>query len=322
MTFGSLIDNDNLDLLLILSGLCNQYGLDIFHVGYTLSWAMECYEKGILTKSDTDGLDLRFGCKDQDGLIDLLRKIAMKEGFGALLALGCCEAAKKVGQGSEKFCLSVKGQELEGIAERNLLMVGLGIAVSEVGPDHTRWYPPYPCNPSLMSREELDQLGLDLDLKLAFDSNNPKQKGKLLRWFTISRAIIEAMPSCVFLVRDTLGLDMRPWYHLYQAATGIDFSYQEFIRCGERIMNLDRLFNIREGFRRIDDHPPYRMVHEDVPIFGYKKLDPPLFDPMLDEYYKANGWDINTSIPTEKKLKELDLEDMVKDLKSKGIEVK
>lgn len=322
LTFGSLIDNDNLNLLLVLSGLCNKYGLDIFHVGYTLCWAMECYERGILTKKDTDGLDLKFGCKDHDGLVDLIRKIAMKEGFGALLSLGCTEAAKKIGGDAEKYCLSVKGQEIEGIAERNILMVGLGIAVSEVGPDHTRFYPPYPCNPSLMSKEELDNLGLDLDLKLAFDSSNPKQKGKLLRWFTISRAIIESMPSCVFLIRDTLGFDMRPWYELYKAATGIDFKYSEFIKCGERVMNLDRLFNVREGFRRKDDRPPYRFAHEDVPNFGYKKLEPALFDPMLDEYYEANGWDIETSIPTEKKLKDLNLDDIAEDLKSQNIEVK
>jgi aldehyde:ferredoxin oxidoreductase len=320
LTFGSLIDNSDLDLLLVLSGLCNQYGLDIFHVGYTLCWAMECYERGLLKKSDTDGLDLKFGCNDQDGLIDLIRKIAMKEGFGELLAMGCWEASKQVGKGSEKFCLSVKGQELEGIAERNMLMVGLGVAVSEVGPDHTRWYPPYPCNPSLISKEELSKLGIDLDLGLAFQTRNPEQKGELLRWFTISRAVVEALPSCVFLIRDTLGLDMRPWHDLFTAATGIEMDYAEFVRCGERLMNLDRVFNVREGYRRKDDHPPYRMAHEDVPYFGYAKLEPALFDPMLDEYYEANGWSVRTSIPTRKKLEELGFKDIADDLQSLGIE--
>lgn len=322
VTFGSLIDNDDLDLLLILSGLCNQYGLDIFHVGYTLAWAMECFEKGLLTTADTDGLELRFGCSDAEGLVDLIRKIAMREGFGELLALGCAEASKVLGQGSERFCLAVKGQELEGIAQRNMYMVALGVAVSEVGPDHTRWYPPYPCNPSLISPQELAELGLDLDLRLAFQGRNPEQKGKLLRWFTISRGVVESMPGCVFLVRDTLGLDMRPWWKLFTTATGMEMDYREFLMAGERVMNLDRAFNVREGFGRADDHPPIRMQTEDVPHFGYPKLAPEIFEPMLDEYYEANGWDLATSVPRRSKLEELGLGHVADELEGCGLEVK
>jgi aldehyde:ferredoxin oxidoreductase len=314
VTFGSLIDNDDLGLLLALSGLCNRYGLDVFHVGFTLAWAMECYEKGLLTKADTDGLDLHFGCQDKDGLIDLVRKIAMKEGFGELLALGCAEASKVVGGGSERFCLSVKGQEIEAIAERNLYMVALGVAVSEVGPDHTRWYPPYPCNPGLISKRQLAELGIDLDLRLAFQGRNPEEKGKLLRWFTISRAVVESLPGCVFLIRDTLGLDMRPWWQLFQAATGVELEYGEFLRAGERVLNLDRAFIVREGFRRVDDRVPLRMSNEDVPYFNYPRLSADIFDGMLDEYYQANGWDLATSIPTTHKLYELGLEDVAQEL--------
>jgi aldehyde:ferredoxin oxidoreductase len=96
VALGSAIDNGDLDLMLILSGLCNQYGLDIFHVGFTLSWAMECFERGILTTADTDGLELRFGFNDYQALIDLLNKIVRREGFGELLALGCWEGCLQV----------------------------------------------------------------------------------------------------------------------------------------------------------------------------------------------------------------------------------
>jgi len=314
VAFGSLIDNDDLDLLLVLSGLCNRYGLDVFHVGFTLAWAMECFERGLLTLADTDGLELRFACQDHEGLIDLIRKIAMKEGFGELLAMGCSQASRLIGRGSERYCLSVKGQEIEAIAQRNLYMVALGVAVSEVGPDHTRWYPPYPCNPNLISREQLAELGIDLDLKLAFEGRNPKEKGKLLRWFTISRAVVESLPGCVFLIRDTLGLDMRPWWRLFQAATGVDLAYGEFLRAGERALNLERAFIVREGFRRVDDRPPVRMANEDVPYFDYPRLSPEVFDGMLDEYYQANGWDVATAIPTQQKLRELGLEDVAQAL--------
>lgn len=321
ITFGSIIDNPDLDLLLVLSGLCNQYGLDIFHVGFTLSWAMECYEQGILTNADTEGVEMRFGSFDPDALVQLVRKIAMKEGFGELLSLGCAEASKRIGADSGRFCLAVKGQELEAIAERNLLMVALGVAVSEVGPDHTRWYPPYPCNPGLISKQELHELGVDVDLRLAFDTRNPQEKGKLLRWFTISRAVVEALPSCVFLIRDTLGLDLRPWWKLFEAATGIKLEYPEFVRAGERLMNLDRLFHVREGYGRKDDRVPHRMATEDVPDFGYKRIGAEVLDGMLDEYYSENGWSLTTTVPTRKKLVELGLEDIAGDLEANGIEV-
>jgi aldehyde:ferredoxin oxidoreductase len=314
VVFGSLIDNDDMDLVMLLSGLCNRYGLDIFHVGFTLAWAMECFERGLLTLADTDGLELRFGCRDHDGLIDLVRKIAMKEGFGELLSKGCWEASQVLGMGSERYALCVKGQEIEAIAERSMYMVALGVAVSEVGPDHTRWYPPYPCNPNLIAKEDLAGLGIDLDLSLAFQGREPREKGKLLRWFTISRAVVESLPGCVFLVRDTLGLDLRPWWQLFQAATGVKLDYAEFLKAGERALNLERAFNVREGFRRRDDRPPIRMATEDVPYFNYPRLSPELFDGMLDEYYQANGWDLATSIPTASKLNELGLQDVAEQL--------
>jgi aldehyde:ferredoxin oxidoreductase len=167
----------------------------------------------------------------------------------------------------------------------------------------------------------LAELGIDLDLRLAFQGRNPAQKGNLLRWFTISRAIVESMPSCVFLVRDTLGLDLRPWWNLFNAATGLDLDYTEFVMAGERLMNLDRAFNIREGYRRADDRPPIRMATEDVPGFGYPRLGPEIFEPMLDEYYEANGWSLSTSVPTRRKLAELGLADVAAEFEALGIEV-
>lgn len=148
-------------------------------------------------------------------------------------------------------------------------------------------------------------LGIHLDLRKAFQTRNPDEKVKLLRWFTISRAIVESLPSCVFLIRDTLGLDLRPWWNLFTSATGLELDYQEFVTAGERVMNLERAFNVREGFRRKDDHPSIRMMTEDVPHFGYPRLDSTLFNRMLDEYYEENGWNRETSIPTRKKLEAL-----------------
>jgi aldehyde:ferredoxin oxidoreductase len=195
------------------------------------------------------------------------------------------------------------------------------VAVSEVGPDHTRWYPPHPGHPGLLKNEDLARLGVQLDLSKAAQGRNPEEKGKVLRWFTISRAIVESLPSCVFLIRDTLGFDLHPWHDLFQTVTGIQVDYSEFIRAGERVMNLDRAFLVREGFRRADDRPPLRMATEDVPEFGYPKLDGSIFDRMLDDYYQANGWSLNTSIPRRNKLDELGLGDVAQELEKRGMEV-
>jgi aldehyde:ferredoxin oxidoreductase len=114
---------------------------------------------------------------------------------------------------------------------------------------------------------------------------------------------------------------MRPWWHLFEAATGVEMDYPEFVMAGERLMNLDRAFNVREGYRRADDRPPIRMATEDVPYFGYRKLDPEIFDPMLDEYYEANGWSVTTSVPTRQKLEELGLGDVADEFDALGVEV-
>jgi aldehyde:ferredoxin oxidoreductase len=114
---------------------------------------------------------------------------------------------------------------------------------------------------------------------------------------------------------------MRPWWGLYQAATGIQLDYAEFLRAGERLLNLDRAFIVREGFRRVDDHLPYRMMHEAVPRFNYPPITREVLDGMLDEYYTANGWDLNTSIPTTQTLHVLGMEDVAASLRELNLEV-
>jgi aldehyde:ferredoxin oxidoreductase len=286
-------------------------------VAYTIAWAMECYEKGIINKSDTDGVDLRFG--NDEIIIDLIKKIAYREGFGNLLAEGSQRASQIIGKGSDKYLLTVKGQELEGMPERNLYVAALGVATSEVGPDHTRWYPPYPPNPRIISKDLLNELGVDIDLSSALQTRLPDGKGKLLRWLVISRSVVESLPGCVFLLRDTLGLDLRIWKDLLIAATGVNFTYPEILKAGERILNIERAFIVREGYRRKDDIIPRRMLEEPVPRHHYRELDRKTFNHMLDEYYEENGWDKNTAIPTREKLEELGLNEVIKQFDRLGI---
>jgi aldehyde:ferredoxin oxidoreductase len=315
--FNSNVGVKELDASLNAWTMCNRLGLDAFHAGYAISWAMECFEKGIITSRDTDGIELRFG--NYVGMIEMISKIAYREGFGDVLANGVENAAKLVGRGSERYVLSIKGLEPETMPLRALYVAALGVAVSETGPDHTKWYPPYPLNPAMVSSGLLKELNLNISLENALQTRLLEGKGRLLKFLEDSRAFIESLPTCVLLLRGILSIDMRPWISLLVAGTGVGFTYEEVMRVGERIKNVERAFIVREGFRRKDDALPRRIREEAVPECGLPPLTSEIFNRMLDEYYEERGWDKETSIPTKKKLQELDLMEVVKEFKKLGI---
>lgn len=292
--------------------MCNRAGLDEDQAMYSIAWAMECYERGIINRSDTDGMELRFG--DADAFLTMVDKIIRREGFGDILALGVAEAAKRIGKGSERFALSIKGKELERMPQRNGYQMALGLAVSEGGPDHTRWYPPYPPNPKTIPAD----MELPFDPFKAFQTRSPDDKGRLVRWLYDSRAIVESLPSCVYMIRALLGIDFRPWLELFNSCTGENGDLDDFIQKGTRIVNLERAYIVREGFRRADDTIPRRMLEEPVKEHNI----PPIGDNleiMKDDYYQVRGWDKETAIPKEETLLGLGLGNVVEDFKRRGI---
>jgi aldehyde:ferredoxin oxidoreductase len=307
-TSGALVGIRSWPAVLKFRVLCNRAGLDEFQVMFTISWAMECYEKGILTKADTGGIDLRFG--NEEAFIQTTEKIISREGFGDILARGSQEASGVVGKGSEKYLLTIKGREPEGMPQRGCYQIALALAVCENGPDHTRWYPPYPPNPKALPKD----LAIPFDPLKAVQARNVEDKGRLVKWLYDSRAVLESLPICIFTIRNILGIDMTPWLDLYNACTGIGSTLDELMKTGERIVNLERAYIVREGFRRKDDTVPRRMIEEPLPDSGFPPIGKNL-DVMLDDYYALRGWDVKTAIPGEQKLKELDLDFVSEDLK-------
>ena len=290
--FGPHCGVDRLDAILKAMDLCNYYGLDSLSTGNIVGFAMDCYEHGILTKEDTDGLELEFG--NAEAMVELVHKIGKREGIGDILAEGVKRAAEKIGKGAEKYANHIKGLEMTGYDIRGLKTAAIGYAVSFRGADHNR------------------HGAYGLDLKGTVDRFKvEKGRAKLVIDLENLYTIIDSLIICKFS-RGTYYEGFKDLAKYYTLVTGIEMTPEELERTGERINNLGRLFNIREGFTRKDDHLPPKVMSTPIPDDTVSKgsyITQEELDQMLDDYYATRGW-TKEGVPTLEKLKELELEDL------------
>ena len=266
------------------SMLCDDLGLDTISTGNSIAFAMECYERGLLTVEDTDGLELKFGNADAE--IEMVKKIAYRKGLGNLLAEGVRRASKKIGDGSEKFAMHVKGLEIPGYDPRGAFGMALAYATSDRGACHQRAW---------TVRAEIEG-----KLEPRFST---KGRARFVKETQDERAMCFSLVLC-----DFAPLEVKHFVELLNKATGFNFTVEDYLKTGERIWNLTRLFNVREGITRKDDTLPPRFMEEPL-LEGVTKgqvVTKEMLDEMLDEYYALRGWDKN-GVPTEEKLKELGL---------------
>ncbi len=294
-SFGSNNGISNLDAVIAADRMADELGIDSVSAGVTIGFAMECFEKGILTLNDTDGIDLRFG--NDEAMMKVLRKMAFREGIGDLLADGSLAAARKIGKGSEKFAIQVKGLELAAYDVRGAKAHGLNYATAYTGADHCKGY----------AFQEI--FGIPVPWQV--DRFAIEGKGKLTKWNQDIRTVTcDCAPMCGFL------LDMAVPATAYQntaalmeAITGISLTIEEVEEIGERVNHLAKAFNMREGFSRADDTLPERLMTEPLKAGGSKgqMISREDLDKMLDEYYQAQGWDVKTGALTRAKLTQLGL---------------
>jgi aldehyde:ferredoxin oxidoreductase len=293
--FGSNTGVGEVDPIIAADRLSDELGLDSISAGVTIGFAMELFERGLLTLKETDGIDLRFG--NDDAMMKVLRKIAFRDGIGDLLADGSLAAAKKIGKGTEKYAIQVKGLELPAYDVRGAKAHGLNYATSFTGADHCRGYAfqeifgiPVPW--------EVDRFALE-------------GKGKLTKWNQDVRAATTDCPTmCAFLLDMAFaGTCLENTATLMEAVTGMTYTTEEVQLVGERINNLAKAFNVREGLGRADDTLPERLMTEPLKAGASKgqMISRTDLDLMLDEYYRERGWDVSTGIPTRAKLTELNL---------------
>ncbi|RJQ57672.1 MAG: aldehyde ferredoxin oxidoreductase [Desulfobacteraceae bacterium] len=300
---GAKCGNDNFDAILHANTLCNQLGLDTISAGNTIAWAMECREKGILTENQIDGLDLVFG--NDAAMVELLKRIAAREGIGGLLADGPFIASRKLG--GTDFVIQSKGLDYPAVDIRGTKGMALSFAVSPRGGDHLKGLPLYEVAPEIYADDILREIGIEAGGRywLRYDT-----KAKLMRWHENWHCVVDSLGLCKLE-----GIALKPllpihFQRMLSAATGWDISVQELERIGDRIWNVERLFNVREGKTRKDDLPPRRLLEEPIstgPARG-EQLERERYEAMLTEYYLLRGWSPETGIPTKEKRIELGLE--------------
>jgi aldehyde:ferredoxin oxidoreductase len=278
---GSNCGVDRVDAIVAAEELCDQYGLDTMSVGLAVSFAMECYERGLISSQDTDGVELRFG--NHQAMVEMVRRIGEGQGLGQLLGQGTRLASQQI-PGSQDFAIQVKGLELGGYDCRGLNGQALEFALSSRGGCH-------------------HALGLPARSEGPKGTGRQVQgKGQLLRQTAISRILYDCAILCTFPLA-ILGQEMLP--RLLWATRGVKYSPEELERVGMRVLTLERLFNLREGLGREEDTLPGRLLREplaDGPNQG-RVVD---LEPLKDEAYSALGWDASGR-PTEATLRELGL---------------
>jgi len=299
--FGAKCGNSNLEAILHANMLCNQYGLDTISTGNTIAWAMECYEKGLLTKEALDGIDLHWG--NDTAIIQLINKIAHREGIGDLLAGGAVLAAKKIG--GEEFIVHSKGMDYPAVDVRGTKGMALAFAVSPRGGDHLKGLPLYEVAPEVYAEDIKEQIGIEITPNYW---QQYETKAELIRWHENWHCVVDSLGICKLE-----GIALKPllpghFARLLTAATGWEVSVNELEQVGERIWNLERLYNLREGVNKEQDYPPRRLLEEPItngPAEGLK-LELGKYEKLLQEYYALRGWDTNGR-PKDKKLRELGL---------------
>lgn len=289
------------DPAVIMKGtdLCDKLGLDSISTGGVIGFAMECFEKGLITLEDTGGIDLSFG--NRDGFFQIIEAIAYRRGIGNVLADGVMRASKAIGKGSERFAMHIKGMELPAYDPRGAYGAALTFAVNPRGACHRRAWPP--------AHEILGH----------YKPYTVEGKAQLIKQMYTENCYLHCLLVCDFArFVPVLGDPYQQFETLLSHyseyigyVTGEPYAPEELKELCDRVETLIRMFNVREGFDRTHDTVPNRILNEPLPSGPAKGLviGQAAFDRMLDEYYGLRGWD-KRGIPLSEALERLELSDI------------
>ena len=311
---GPSCGNDDAASLFRINSLANEYGIDVLDFGITMSIAMDWYENGVISSSDTDGIPLTWG--NHESMVTMLGRIARREGFGNVLAEGAVRAARQIGGQAETFVSHCKGMVEGMIDPRPLKGTALCFATATRGCDHLRGGVvieiPFK-EMSFMSEEEALQTFGTADV-LKHDSYN---KTAAACHYQDLYTLADSLGICKFVfspLGDCVTLDdVR---EMLYAVTGAAMDASELKTAARRIFTQERAFLAREGITRKDDVLQGKWVRGPVPNGPFKgnRIDPEQWEAMLDRYYALRGWDARTGVPSRTALEELGLGDVARDM--------
>ncbi|HXZ91146.1 MAG TPA: aldehyde ferredoxin oxidoreductase family protein [Candidatus Dormibacteraeota bacterium] len=266
--------------------LCDELGMDTISTGNVVGFAMECYQRGIIGKDDTDGLELEFG--NEEAFLRVIELIGNREGLGQILSQGVRRAAESFGSESNRFAMHTKGLEWSAYECRGALGQALGYALVDRGADHNRIW----CT----------------DFFISPDKSSPQAMAELAFKHQRSRSACDLLGICRFI---SYQFSFDYYAKMMSQATGLETSADDIMNASERVFNLTRLYNMREGFTRKDDSVPMRCFVDQVPSGPTKGklLDPERFNQALEAFYEISGWDKQTGAPLRNKLRDLALEE-------------
>lgn len=297
--FGPNLLNDNTESLIYANELCNSYGMDTIGVGGTIAMAIDCYENGIISRKDTDGLELRWG--NADSIIELIHKIARREGIGDVLADGARIAAEKFGKGAEQLAIHVGGQLIPLHDPRRAAGWG-AVYVSEASPaTHTRGGTQF-AETGMANPDIWDPLGVPTQM----DKYNPEGKGKYQAIMSGWQHLMNSSGVCIFAAD---GLNFR-WIEIMKAITGWDLNVDGLKQTGQRIGTMLHLFNLREGFKLSDFTMPERARGNPPLTAGPTKGVTLDFEGLKHQYFEAMGFDFEAGRFRRERLEELGLQDI------------
>jgi aldehyde:ferredoxin oxidoreductase len=296
--FGTNCLNNNLDSIIKAGDICDRYGIDTISAGAAIALVIECYEKGLITGKDTDGLEMTWG--NHRSIVAMTEKLARREGFGDVLADGVKVAAEKIGRGADQYAIHIGGQELPAHDPKHAFYFATSYRMDPTPGHH------------FVGSELSDAPEYPAGLLPKFDLKSFSGRGEARKIGTSFHQTVVCAGMCLFVF--WAFPNVQPIGEFMRAITGWDVTDEELLKTGERIANLRQAFNIREGLNPLEFKMPARVSGKtplkEGPVAGVTVDE----DTMIKEYLTAMDWDLKTSKPSERKLLELGLPDVAREL--------
>ncbi len=288
--FGTMCLNDNLESIVKINDICNRYGVDTISAGCAIAFAIECYENGLITSKDTEGIELRWG--NHEAIVDMTQRLVRREGFGDILADGVKVAAGKIGKGAEEFAIHIHGQEVP-MHDPKRFMHYAATYLDTTPARHMQGS--YRLRPAS---------GLEFP---AYDRKSSAGRGEAHRMGSDLVHVVNCAGICLFGYQC---MDLGAVTESLSLATGWDYDLEDVLKAGERIANMRQAFNVREGLRSGDFKMPNRVLGRPPPEAGPTAGRSVDIETLGRDYLVARDWDPDSGKPSRSKLQELGLEDV------------